>query len=192
MKPAPRRLLCGKSASVGCDTGHEELSRSRVGQEQANQPGFHFCSVFPYHRRFSRFPTGSSLAIYRFLIFDNSASILRIKLAPNHHRKYRELASRTLGWSDAKQSADVPSGFHITNRRGAVMMRAFGTQPPRTGGSVRPSWSLGLEMLWRIAGNGRIDVIALPAGHLQRLATMGSGCQLGTAIDVTNGTCTAI
>jgi hypothetical protein len=33
MKPAPRRLLCGKSASVGSDSGHEELSK--VGHAQA-------------------------------------------------------------------------------------------------------------------------------------------------------------
>jgi hypothetical protein len=43
MKPAPRRLLCGKSASVGCDTGKEELSK--VAHEQAHQPALYFCSV---------------------------------------------------------------------------------------------------------------------------------------------------
>jgi hypothetical protein len=35
MKPAPRPLLCGKSASVGRDTGHEELSK--VGHELTNK-----------------------------------------------------------------------------------------------------------------------------------------------------------
>lgn len=30
------------------------------------------------------------------------------------------------------------------------MMRAFGTQPPRQGGAVRPSRSIGLRLLWRM------------------------------------------
>jgi polyisoprenoid-binding protein YceI len=89
-----------------------------------------------------------SLIVGYLQIFDNAA---RTKLASNHRRKCRELASRTLGWSEGKQFAEAPSYFHITNRIGAVMMRAFGTQPPRQGGAVRRSRSLGLEMLWRIS-----------------------------------------
>ena len=89
-----------------------------------------------------------SLIVGYLQIFDNAA---RTKLASNHRRKCREPASRTLGWPEGKQFADAPSYFHITNRIGAVMMRAFGTQPPRQGGAVRRSRSLGLEMLWRIS-----------------------------------------
>jgi hypothetical protein len=60
---------------VGCDAGHEELSK--VGHEQAHQPALCFCSVIPLPPAILQFP--DRLIVGYLQIFDNSPSILRTK-----------------------------------------------------------------------------------------------------------------